>query len=197
MKGSKIYIMINEELKTFINKMRATGQTDELIGQSLAQSGWRQSDIQAALTDDVQPPQQSESPKKLNINGALLGGLLGLFLGIIPAIFIAVYMEGNSVVFWMVVIIFTTIFTLIGAKRPIKQLILANQAREKLWFETTWAGLLLPLILSGIGVGILVFCFIKNKKQMPFVLKLWLLIQIVLFGALLFVVLSTLVQKIL
>lgn len=53
--------MINQQLTDYIQAARAAGQTDEQIAQTLAQQGWQQADIQAALVNDNPPQASSQS----------------------------------------------------------------------------------------------------------------------------------------
>lgn len=83
--------------------------------------------------------------------------------------------------------------------QPTPQPMLEQISQEKPWFETTWAGVLLPLLFSWIGVVILVFLYWKSKRRMPLVLRIWLIIQGLLIplilGAVLFAAISTRIQQ--
>lgn len=83
--------------------------------------------------------------------------------------------------------------------QPTPQPILDQTSQEKLWFETTWAGILLPLLFSWIGIAVLAFLYWKSKRRMPLVLRIWLIIQGLLIplilGAVLFAVIATRIQQ--
>lgn len=83
--------------------------------------------------------------------------------------------------------------------QPTLQPILGQTSQEKLWFETTLAGILLPLLFSSIGVAILAFLYWKSKRRMPPVLRIWLIIQGLLVPLILvpvlFAAISTRIQQ--
>lgn len=83
--------------------------------------------------------------------------------------------------------------------QPTPQPILGQTSQEKLWFETAWVGILLPLLFSWIGVATLVFLYWRSKRRMPLVLRIWLIIQGLLIplilGAALFAAISTRIQQ--
>ena len=83
--------------------------------------------------------------------------------------------------------------------QPTPQPILGQTNQEKLWFETTWAGILLPLLFSWIGIAVLAFLYWKSKRRMPPVLRIWLIIQGLLIPLILvpmlFAAISTRIQQ--
>lgn len=83
--------------------------------------------------------------------------------------------------------------------QPTPQSILNQTGQEKLWFETTWAGVLLPLLFSWIGIAVLAFLYWKSKRRMPLVLRIWLIIQglliLLILMPVLFAAISTRIQQ--
>ena len=59
--------MINQELKTFIDKMREAGKNDTEIAAELKIAGWAEADIASALNPQTDLPVDNQSPAKLDL----------------------------------------------------------------------------------------------------------------------------------
>lgn len=143
--------MINEELKTFIDKMRVAGKSDLEITTELKTAGWEETDITSALNLNPSPVSTVDSQSSAT------------------------------------------------PTRPMPQPISEQTGQEKLWFETVWAGILLPLLFSWIGIAILASLYWKAKRRMPLILKVWLIVQGLLIPMILvpvlFAAISTRIQQ--